>query len=46
MEKAFAAGRHADAVIAGIEAVSKLVARNYPPRPGARNELPDKPAVL
>ena len=46
MEKALAAGRHADAVLAGIEAVSKLVARHYPPRPGGRNELPDKPAVL
>jgi len=46
MEKAFAAGRHADAVVAGIEAVAKLVARHFPPRPGARNELPDKPAVL
>ncbi len=46
MEKALAAGRHADAVVAGVEAVSKLVARHYPPRPGGRNELPDKPAVL
>jgi uncharacterized membrane protein len=46
MEKALAAGRHADAVVAGIEAVAELVARHYPPRAGGRNELADKPAVL
>jgi len=46
MEKALAAGRHADAVIAGIESVARIVARHFPPQPGGRNELPDKPAVL
>ena len=46
MEKALGAGRHAEAVLAAIESVSQIVARHFPPRPGSRNELPDKPAVL
>jgi len=46
MEAALGEGRHADAVIAGIEALSQIVARHFPPAPGERNELPDKPAVL
>ena len=44
MEKALREGRAADAVVEGIEAISKLVARHYPPAPGGRNELPDSPA--
>ena len=34
------------AVVAGIEDISRLIARHYPARPGDRNELPDRPAVL
>jgi uncharacterized membrane protein len=46
MEAAFGQGRHADAVVAGIEALTQIVARHFPPARGGRNELPDKPAVL
>lgn len=37
---------HADAVIAGIEALTPLVARHFPTSPGGRNELPDRPAEV
>jgi len=46
MEAALGQGRHADAILAGIEAVAHIVARHFPPRHGGRNELPDKPALL
>jgi uncharacterized membrane protein len=46
MEKAFAEGRHAEAVLGAVEAVSRIIARHFPPHPGGRNELPDRPAVL
>ena len=44
MEGALREGRHAEAVVEGIEGISQLAARHFPPRPGARNELPDAPA--
>ena len=44
MEAALREGRHGDAVVAGVEAVSPIIARHFPPRPGGRNELPDAPA--
>jgi uncharacterized membrane protein len=44
MEAALREGRAADAVVDGIEAISKLVARHFPPASGGRNELPDSPA--
>jgi uncharacterized membrane protein len=46
MESALREGRHAEAVIAGIEALSAIVARHFPPQPGDRNELPDRPAAV
>jgi uncharacterized membrane protein len=46
MEAALREGRHADAVIAGIEALSPIVARHFPPPAADRNELPDAPAKL
>lgn len=46
MEAALREGRHADAVVAGIEALSPLVARHFPPVPRGRNELSDRPATL
>ena len=46
MESAFANGAFERGVVSGIEAVSRVLARHFPPRPGDRNELPDKPAVL
>lgn len=44
MEGLFASGRAVDAVIAGIEAASALIARHYPAADS--NELPNKPVVL
>ena len=44
MEAALREGRHAEALIAGIEALSPILARHFPPAPGGRNELPDRPA--
>lgn len=35
-----------EAIVEGVKELSLLLARRYPPRPGGRNELPDKPAVL
>ena len=46
MEAALREGRHAAAVVSGVEALSQIVARHFPPAPGGRNELPDKPARL
>jgi uncharacterized membrane protein len=46
MESAFSRREFEQGVLAGIEEVSRLLARYYPPRPGDRNELPDKPAIL
>jgi uncharacterized membrane protein len=46
MESAFSRGDFEQGVLAGIEQVSRLLARYYPLRPGDRNELPDKPAIL
>jgi uncharacterized membrane protein len=46
MESAFSKGEFERGVVSGIEEVSRLLARHFPPRPGDRNELPDKPAVL
>ena len=44
MEATLREGRHADAIVQGIEGISQLVARHFPPRPGGRNEQPDAPA--
>jgi uncharacterized membrane protein len=46
MESAFSKREFEQGVLAGIEEVSLLLARYYPPTPGDRNELSDKPAVL
>lgn len=46
MESAFARGEFEQGVVSGIEEVSRLLARHFPPRSGDRNELPDKPVVL
>jgi uncharacterized membrane protein len=46
MEAAFSKREFEQGVLAGIEEVSRRLARYYPPRPGDRNELPDKPAIL
>ena len=46
MEAALREGRHAAAVVSGVEALSQIVARHFPPAPAGRNELPDRPARL
>ena len=46
MESAFAKREFEPGVVSGIEEVSRLLARHFPPRRGDRNELPDKPVVL
>jgi uncharacterized membrane protein len=46
METALREGRHADAVIGGVEAVSQIIARHFPPGARARNELPDRPVTI
>jgi uncharacterized membrane protein len=46
MESHFSSGEFEQGIVAGIAEVSRLLARYYPPRPGDRNELPDKPAIL
>jgi uncharacterized membrane protein len=46
MEQQFRARRFREGSIAGIEAVGNLIARHFPSEPGARNELPNQPALL
>ena len=46
MESSLGKGRHGEAVIAGIDAISRIIARHYPPSARGRNELPDRPAAL
>jgi uncharacterized membrane protein len=46
MEAGFRAGHFERGVIAGIEAVSRLLAQHFPAQPGGRNELPDAPVVM
>ncbi len=49
MEEHYRAGRFEAGSLAGVEAVGVLIARHYPgegPRAAARNELPDRPALL
>jgi hypothetical protein len=46
MQGAFAAGRFEDGALAGVHAISDLLARHFPPVDGNPNELPDEPVVL
>jgi uncharacterized membrane protein len=46
MEAEFRSGRFERGVIGGIEAVSREMARHFPPSGPHPNELPDKPVVL
>ncbi len=46
METEFRSGQFERGVIAGIEAVSRELARYYPPNGPHPNELPDKPVVI
>jgi uncharacterized membrane protein len=46
MEAALRRGDYGAAVVGGIEAASRLLARHFPRRAGDRNELPDRPVTL
>ncbi|MGA7803037.1 TPM domain-containing protein [Bradyrhizobium sp.] len=46
MERDFKAGKFESGVINGIAAVSRELAKYYPPQVSGRNELPDKPVVM
>lgn len=46
MEAEFRSGRFEHGVIKGIEAVSRELARHFPPHGPHRDELPDKPVVM
>jgi uncharacterized membrane protein len=46
MEAEFRSGRFEAGVISGIQAVSRELARHFPPQSPQRNELPDKPVVM
>ncbi len=46
MQSAFGDGRFEAGAILGIEAISDLLARHFPPGDENPNELPDKPEVL
>jgi uncharacterized membrane protein len=46
MEAEFASSRFEHGVIAGIEAVSRELARHFPPGGAHPNELPDAPVVM
>jgi uncharacterized membrane protein len=46
MEEHFRASRFREGAIAGVRAVSELLARDFPPDGRHRNELPDRPVVM
>ena len=46
MEKEFSSGNFEQGVIKGIEAVSREMAKHFPPKGGGPNELPDAPVVI
>ena len=46
MEAEFSAGRFERGVIDGIKAVSRELAKHFPPRGPHSNELPDRPVVM
>jgi len=46
MEAEFRQGQFERGVIDGIAAVSRQLAKHFPPQGGSRNELPDQPVVM
>lgn len=46
MQSAFREGRYEAGAVAGVQAVSALLAAHYPAQAGDRNELPDRPAMI
>lgn len=46
MESRFAEGRYEEGALAGVRAVSELLARHFPPAGPRRDELPDRPVMM
>ncbi|MGZ5035673.1 MAG: TPM domain-containing protein [Usitatibacter sp.] len=46
MEKHFREGRYEEGALAGVRAVSDLLARHFPANGERRNELPDRPLLI
>lgn len=46
MESHFREGRFREGAVAGVEAVGRLLEREFPSRPVNRDELPNQPALL
>jgi TPM domain len=46
MEQSLRRGEFQQAMVDGVQAVSRLVARHFPRRAADRNELPDRPVAL
>lgn len=46
MEKHFREQRYEEGAIAGVRAVSELLARHFPAKGERRNELPDRPLLI
>jgi uncharacterized membrane protein len=46
MEQALRRGQFQTALVDGVQAVSRMVARHFPRRAGDRNELPGRPVAL
>lgn len=46
MEAALRRGQFEQGILAGVEEISRLLARYYPATSGDVNELPDKPVIL
>jgi len=46
MQREFAAGRFETGVVAGVQAISDLLATHFPPRGENPDELPNRPVVL
>ncbi|HXZ49897.1 MAG TPA: TPM domain-containing protein [Usitatibacter sp.] len=46
MERHFRDGRYEEGAVAGVRAVSELLARHFPAREGGANELPDRPVLI
>lgn len=46
MQREFAARRFEAGAVAGISAISDLLATHYPPRDDNPNELPDRPVIV
>ncbi len=46
MQAHFAEGRYEEGALAGVRAVSDLIARHFPAAGANRNELPDRPVMM